>query len=386
MGSTDDVETPETPEEESGFSADDFAEARARKLREAIGEEEPTPGAADDEPVEAAPEAGPPTPAAVDDHSPSSVDDPESAAPEVEAEAEVDEQGRSEDEAVAEALDELPDDATQEERDAAEEQARSEFYVGRYKTREDAERGIAEQKLTIDRQFNEMKRMREALAAQPEPQQQQLDLPQWEEWAQREVENGAGERGAIAALENGGYQGYQIYLKAWLDDEDGRADAMLFNNAMMMEVADARAQAATAPIEQSADPGLVMVEARRMVEAKRPDLGEYESAMVEVVEQLDEGTRAWLTEQAQEGAEGQARVLDYLYLEARTRTAPKQAEAAAREAERRATSARRAKVGATVASAEATPARTPLNEAELAVIRTKNVRRKEWGLEPLPEE
>lgn len=297
-------------------------------------------------------------------------------------------------EAAADAAEEaLPEDATDEEREQARAEAEAEFYVGRYKTREEAEKGLAEKDAMIGRlgqQAGEAQRQLEALQqeidARPE-QPEELDTEAWEEWSQGEVASGAGHNGALAALKEGGYAGYQIYLKSWMADPEQAADAMLFNNALVVEMAEQRAAIASAPTpeqqeRQHADERLA---AQQAVMARRPDMEQYQEAMGEVLDNLPQERLDWLRAQTESGREGMELALEWLYLEARVhKSTPVQAAADA-ERRQRTASAEAAKLAATTSSAEGTPTRTPLTEAEKAGLAVKNRNRVAWGLEPLEE-
>jgi hypothetical protein len=360
-----------------------FAQARADKLAAAMGDEDAPEVDLPEEPEEA------PEGAAADaGDSPDRDDDEGHAAQEGEpddAAAPSDEPEEPDDEAAAavDAADaaeaELGEDATAEEIAEARDAAVSEFYVGRYKTREAAEEAYAEKDETIKRLYAEREQLKAQVRQQPAAQQDQLDEGEWRTWAQETIAEGGGQQGALAALKAGGMAGYQLYLEEWSADEDSRSEALAFNTALMQEIAQARP---AQPAEPQEDPADRHREARELVLIKRPDLPEYEDAMIEVVDKLDAPTREWLKQQAAQGVHGEARVLDYLYLEARSASPGTKSLAAAKEAERRASSARRAKVGATVASAEATPGRTPLSEADQRVLDMVNKRREVWGLEP----
>jgi hypothetical protein len=359
------------------MSENELATVIARKRAEALE------AAGEEPPQEETPAPPPPPepPDPEDEAPPAEEEAPAEEEPEVEEE--VDEEGeRTVAQAIADAVEDLPEDATAEERQEAEDRAVEDFYAGRYKTREEAERGIAEKDDTIQRLHRERAELRQQLeAAAAEQAAVPLDTRAWQEWAEEQVESGAGQQGALEALREGGYEGYQIYLKAWLEDDEGRADAVLFNNAMMMEIA----QRAPAP-EPERTPQEEAVAARALALQRRPDLVEYEDDMAAVVDQLAPETREWLKEEAQSGVEGKARALEYLYLEARAGRAPRREAAQKRENARRRSSATAAKVDATVTSSEATPVRTPLSEAEQEALRVKNERRVAWGQEPLPEE
>jgi hypothetical protein len=298
-------------------------------------------------------------------------------------------------EAAADAAEaELPDDATDEERAAAREEAERDFYVLRYRTREEAEAGFREKEELIGRQgleLGEMKKQLEALQAERQAVQEQpkqIDRAAWTEWAEQAVAEGMGAQGALEALSQGGYAGYEVYLREWLSDPEQVAEATLFNNALTLEMSEQRAAAAAAPaIEQqravaAADESVV---AKQRLLEKRPDLNDYEETMAEILDTLPPERRTWLRQQAESGVEGKETALEWLYLEARLSKASTVAEAAVTERKQRETSAARAKVAATTSTAEGTPTRTPLTEAERKAIALRNRNREAWGLEPLDE-
>jgi uncharacterized protein YkwD len=66
--------------------------------------------------------------------------------------------------------------------------------------------------------------------------------------------------------------------------------------------------------------------------------------------------------------------------------APVRAKVAKEERQRRKVSADEARLAATVSSAEGSSTRTPLPEAELAVVRRRNAIREKAGMPLLPEE
>jgi len=382
------------------MTPEEFAKARQRKIDEALGED--AEGAAAEEAPEGGAEGsvGQSADAGQDDGAIGDSGQEVGLAAEAEDAAapstdERDEQGRTASEAAEEAVAALPEDATEEEREAAREDAKEEFYAWRYKTREETERGIAEANKTLQRQFQENAELRRELEAAYEiasaEQPQQLDRRQWEQWAEEEVENGGGQQAALLALQEGGWPGYEIFMRAWLSSEEPRqrAEAVLFSNAMAVEIGTARAEASFAPERERVRQITGQdesAEAQRMVAARRPDLPEYEDAMVAIVDELDPQTREYLQWQATQGVEGKARTIDYLYLEAKSRTSPRRAEAQRIADERASASGASAKTRATVASAGAAPPRTStLTPTEERVLDLKNARRKAWGL-PLLEE
>lgn len=347
------------------LDADGFAAARDAKIRAALDEQAPA----------------------------------EEVVPPVEGEEPTAEETEAATAAADAAEDELPDDATDEERAAARAAAEEGFYAGRYKTREDAEAGIAEKDATIQRLHNERDQLKAELEkrGEPEPAAEAtaIDRPAWKEWASTRIEAVEdpvqAEALALQALTEGGYDGYEVLLEAWLEAEDPsvRARATIFNNQMMMEIADQRARVAAQPALDSSEKRTTTDEAaaaRAQIMAKRTDFADYEDEMSEVVKTLDEPTRAMLTEMAGRGVEGKAQALDYVYLEARVSKDTRKTTARATERAQRRASADADKLGATTSTSEATPSRTPLTAAEIEKNKMVNARRKEWGLELLPEE
>lgn len=299
--------------------------------------------------------------------------------------------------AAAEAADEaeaaLPDDATDEEREAARAEAEDEFYAGTYKTREEAEKGIAEQNATITRLFAERDQaLRAAEEAQQQPEEpDELDVPAWDAWAQSAVENGEGHLGAIEALKNGGYEGYQLYMRHWLSatDENGDPDARqrtaatLFNNDMILEIAEVRSAAAAQAQRQTPSATESLVEAQEIVRAKYPDLDNYGDAMAEVITGMSAGDTQFLRGLAESGLEGKARAIEMVLLQAKTRGPNPSARARQVERQRRASSADAATLAATTSSAEGAPARTPPPETEQIAQDRKAGLRARQSLPPL---
>lgn len=353
------------------------------------------------EKVSAAREGREPVLAPMEPEAPDEGDAPEdknegelAATPDVEPDAEGverDTQEAADAAAAADAAeDALPEDATEEEIEAARAKAEEEFYVGRYKTREEAEKALEEKDRTtreaLQRAARAEKEMEEMRAAAAEAAQQPLDEESWEEWASESVEEGKGEEAALAALQTGGYEGYAIVLKHWMRADPGAA--MVFNNLVAEERAAARANAersaARTPEDDVLDRNREAAAARAKVAEKYPDYAEVEEIMDEVVDSLDDETRAWMREQSEQGVAGKARVLDYLYLAGRSTKTTKKALATKTERKQRRTSADAAIVSATVAAAEGTAAHTPPSEAEREGNRRKNVLRKRTGQPLLP--
>jgi hypothetical protein len=164
-----------------------------------------------------------------------------------------------------------------------EEDDGEEFFVGRYRTKEDVEAGIREKDATIARLFRERIDREQGPGEQPQQPDQGgpvLDQAAWSEWAQTAVEEGQGVQGALAALEQGGQQGYDIYVAHWLesDDPSERAQAHAFNNEVTRQYAAQNARQAVQPeIERMRstppdDPQAV----RQAFAAKHPDFEQLE--------------------------------------------------------------------------------------------------------------
>lgn len=306
----------------------------------------------------------------------------------------------------------LPDDASEQEVADARAAAEEQFYVAKYRTREEAEEGLKAKDSTIGRLGQRLGALERELAAakakppEPEPvaetQAEELDVPAWEEWAEHQVRAGNGEQGALKALEEGGLPGYELFVNRWMaardpetgePDEDARLAAMQFNNAVMLELQQIRqhpqpaAPAAPAVPAPPAPPEIATAEAdlqaaEHILEASYPDWRQHQERMAALIPTLPDETRAWLRAEAQIGIAGRARALEYVYLAARQQAQKAQQVAdAAAEA-----SGDAAIVAATVTSAEATRTRTPRPEAEQRALSRRNELRKEWGLEPMPDE
>lgn len=315
--------------------------------------------------------------------------DPTPSEPEVVEPTE--EEQEAAEEAADAAADALGEDATEEEREAARQEARDEFFLGTYKTKDDAEKGLREKDDTINRLFSERDRLlREAdeRRQQEEQQPEEIDLPAWEQWAADQVAAGAGENGAMAALREGGYDGYQVYLRHWMTatNEDGepdaeaRAQAVLYNNEVVMSIAEVRAAAAAERARRQPSAKEATEQANELVRTKRPDFDEYGEAMTQVVSELPAEDLRYLKSLTESGVEGQAKALDIVYLEAKAR-GPKTSAAQQVERNRRKASAAAATVAATSVTAEGTSSRTPPPAAEAEGIRRKQGIRARQNLE-----
>jgi hypothetical protein len=313
---------------------------------------------------------------------------------------EVAEEERSEEEPPEEGEEEEQPDETappEEEETPEDEELKAEeedFYVGRYKSKDAAEEGLREKDATIDRLFRELHDQRQqteqALQEHEQVGPQQLDVAQWHEWAAEAVENGAGVQGALQALQQGGREGYNIYLAHWLEDETQRPQAAAFNNEVLLEYAEMRARQAVAPFiaDREAEDAQTQAEnARANVARSFEDFEDYADEMDRLISEpgaISEDDKIWLAEMARDGQAGKERAWKHLYLLAARTSAPRRAEAKKVETRRRRASGDRARVEATVSSAEGVAARTPSRtRAEDAALERKNAIREEWGLEPV---
>ncbi len=293
-----------------------------------------------------------------------------------------------EEQPIEEEVEQAPEDGEEQQ---PEDEA--DFYVGRYRTKEAAEEGLAEKDRTIDRLFRELHEKREREEQQAEPEQpREIDVPAWHEWAEAQVGEGFGMQGAMAALEHGGRQAYDIYIAHWVASEDPqeRAAAVAFNNEVQSQLAEIRALSVVAPLleERRSESAQSDAEAAKLqVAEQHADFSEYEADMDRLIQEddaLPESTRQWLAEMANSGLEGKVRAWDYLYTKAKAERAPSRQRAAEAERKQRRSSADAAKVAASVSSSEATAARTPLTEAERFALERKNELRARTGL-PLLE-
>jgi hypothetical protein len=318
--------------------------------------------------------------------------------PAEEPEEETPEESEVEGELTDEQRSEVDDELTDEEQAAVDEMTPEEqeaFYVGRYKTREEAEEGLREKDLMIDRLFREMEDRRTEREKTPEQAQPQpLDTEAWHEWASSEVDRGSGINGAVTALQSGGPQGYDIYLTHWMASEDlnERAQAVSFNNEVQRILAEQRALSAVSPLidERRRLQGTEEAEQARIEVATRfPDFDDLQEDMDKLANEdgaLPQDTKAWLTQMASSGLEGKQRAWEYLYLAARAQREPRRARAASQEQKRRRSSADAAKIAATVSTSEGTATRTPASPAEREAFRRKQELRKATGLPLLDEE
>jgi len=299
------------------------------------------------------------------------------------------------DEPIEEVPEEEPESEPVEPEEPEQEQ-QEDFFFGRYKTREEAERGHAEKDATIDRLYRERAERGQQQEQQAQGEEQGFDPQAWSEWAAEAVANGAAEQGAMAALNapNGGERALDIYIAHWMDDPDQRGQALAFNNAATRHLATQLALQAVAPIlqdRQAQEAEREAVRARATLASRHPDYEEMEREMDRLVLEengvLDDDQKQWLEDTAREkGFQGKVHVLEYLYSVASQTTTPQRRKAQAAERGRRKAASDAAKVSATVSSSEATGTRTPLSEAELAVRAKKNAIRAKLGQPLLPTE
>ena len=265
------------------------------------------------------------------------------------------------------------------------EEPQDEFFVGRYKTREAAEAALAEKDRMIDQFFREREQY-----AQIEQEPQELDVGAWHEWAEQMVASGAGERGALEALQNGGAEGYDIYLGHWASDPDQAPLAHAFNNEVQRQFAEARAMQAVAPVMQREQASAAAGEAQRaraMISQQYPDFDEYDETINRLINEpgaLPEETRMRLTQMAQIGLEGKLHAWDFLYHAAQASQGRKRGRAQAVADGRSKEASDRAKIAATVSASEGSQTRTPPSAAEAYVSDRKNAIREKMGL-PLIE-
>jgi len=297
-------------------------------------------------------------------------------------EPEVGEEPEAEPEAEPEEMDTEPE---------AEPEAEIEdFYLGRYKTREAAEAGLAEKDRMIDQFFRE----REAFAVREAEQQQEpqeLDRQAWHEWAEDAVASGAGERGALDALAQGGAEGYDIYLGHWASDPEQAPFAHAFNNEVQRQFAEARAMQAVTPLmqrEQAQNADTEARQAKELIAAQYPDFAEMQETMNHLINDpnaLPPETRARLAQMASVGIEGKIHAWDFLYHAASASKGRSRGRAQRKQDAAGKAASDRAKIAATVSSAEGTQTRTSRTATEEYVLRKKNAIRAELG-QPLIEE
>jgi hypothetical protein len=317
------------------------------------------------------------------------------APPQPDAPLEQPEQPEEEPEPEAEPEPEEPEPLEPEEPQEPEAEGEQEdFFFARYKTKEEAERGKAEADATIDRLYRERAQWQQQQEQQAQGEQQEFDPQAWNEWAAEAVSNGAGEQGALAALNNGGTQAYDVYLAHWAAEPDQLVVALAFNNDVQRHLATQHALAAVSPLLEEQQHRVVeneAIRARSTVASRHPDFDDLEQEMDRMVLEedgvLDAAQKQWLEDTARtQGLQGKINVLEYLYRMASQNVSPSRRQAQATERRRRKETSDAAKVSATVSSSEATGTRTPLSEAELTVLAKKNSIRAKLGQPLLPTE
>jgi len=291
-----------------------------------------------------------------------------------------------------------PEEEAEEEEELEAEEAETlpteqeieDFYLGRYRTREAAEEGLAEKDRTIDRLFRELHAR--GGESEPQPGEQGIDVGAWHEWAAEAVEGGAGAAGAIEAIRTGGPDGYAVYLQHWLSEPDQTAEAMLFNNDYQQQMAAMVARQAAAPLlaERAArDAKIEGDQAKQMVEAQIPDFAEYEADINQLLTEdtglIPADTMAWLTDLAtNHGLQGKVTAWQNLYIVARSARAPARKRAQQTERAARRQSGDAARVAATVSTAEGSATRTPMTARQRTETEIRNSLRREWGMPEIP--
>lgn len=179
-------------------------------------------------------------------------EEPEGSAAEPEEEPDEEPEGEPE----AEEEDEPQAEAAEEEGEPSEpEEQEDDFYLGRYKTREEAERGWLEKEQMISRQGDELAQMRERMSqfeGYLAGQAQQGDPGDFEAWAEAKIEGGDAWGGASEALDAALQSGDPVYVDAYYEQwkEIDPAEATRFRVMVDNQIAAAQAQAqqAMAPV------------------------------------------------------------------------------------------------------------------------------------------
>jgi hypothetical protein len=309
------------------------------------------------------------------------------------------EEAAAAEEAGQAAVDALPETATQEEQDAVRAQAEEEYFVGTYKTKEDAERGFEEKNLTIDRLYSEVNDLKQQISEAKEeaPAEVKIDPVVWDNWAAEQVAAGNGEQAALAALREVGYSGYEIVMRNWLavteNDEmtaeeaaRERAEAIMFKDAVLLEMTEARATSVAQQQDAKPDSAEAQNQAHAIALAKYPDLDQYTAEMRAEVEQMQPEDRAFLKQLAEDGVEGSARALEMVFLRAKAKKGPSSQERAqAAETRRRIASEDAATLAATTSTSEGVATRTPPPRiVDYALERKRGIRERQ-NLPPLEE-
>ena len=285
---------------------------------------------------------------------------------------------------------EEPDEEELPEPEEPEEEVEEEdFYLGRYRTKEAAEAGLAEKDRMIDSFLRWRAEEPEREVADEGPQQ--LDVPAWNHWAEESVAAGRGQAAAMEALQNGGPEAYDIYFGHWANDPEQAPQAHAFNNWVTRYFADQRAQMATAPLlQQNAEQSArsEAQEAQQIVAAQYEDFADHLETMNRLVSEeggLPPETRERLQQMSQVGLPGKIHAWEFLYQAARATNGERRRKVDRAEEGRRRAKADKAKIAATVSSSEGAQTRTPRSAAEDYVIQKKNAIRQRLG-QPLIEE
>ena len=176
----------------------------------------------------------------------------EEAAAEGEAEVEEEEEAPSEEaEEDDEEDEEAPEGEAEEEGEEATAEAEAaalhedEFYLGRYKNREEAERGWLEKEQFISRQGDELQQLRQEMAEMRgyvQGSQRQSEPGEFEAWAEENVVSGNGWGGAHealdAALQSGDPSYVDGYVEVWKEHDP--FEAARFRTMVDTQIAQAQ--------------------------------------------------------------------------------------------------------------------------------------------------
>jgi len=279
--------------------------------------------------------------------------------------------------------------AEEEEETEAEEPVEDGFFIARYKSREEAERGLAEKDATIQRLYDE--RNQQLQYQQPEPEGPvQIDVEQWIEWAGEEIQRRDPREVFAEAVSHGGEDaGFLVIDAMYATGEPSMMrEATTLATDYRMAYAQAVESQQRAPEiqrQQQAEVQRQAVQARAAMVNAYPDYEQVEAEMNSLVDSLDSQTRVILEEVSKAGEEGKRFVLWTLYNAARSETPERLVEAKVTQLRKADERSRSKKIAASVASATASPERTPLTEAERDDLAVKNRIRKGAGLPLLDE-
>ena len=316
------------------------------------------------------------------------LDEEQVEADEAEAEDESPAEVEEGEEAGEAAEPELPAEVEEEpevEPEAQEEEG--DFFVLRYKNREEAERGYAEKEATTQRANQRaaaaeqrQAELEEQLAAFQQYQQQsvQIDPNEWMEWAQESLQYVTPDQVWQRAWDEGGPTAADVVIQAMYisDNPAVRRYATQYDNALgrafeqqeqAPELERQRQERAAQGYAQEA------VSARAEMIRRHPDYEQAEDEMISFLTSLDDNDRVILEQVAQAGGTvGKIHALSYLYNAVRSETPERLVEARVAERKKAEERSRAKKINATVALATASPERTPLTEAEREDIVIRN--------------